>query len=102
MSLKTRGILVLVIGTILGLTLSLGGNMLAQRDHAGSEQLTWEQTRLISEVMDRVRARGAPLWWTGRDGAVIVGLGARPVARGFGPVGGACWAQPRFGGTSAW
>ena len=55
MSLKTRGILVLVIGTILGLSLSLGGSMLPGRDQPGKEHLTWEQTRLINEVMDRVR-----------------------------------------------
>lgn len=55
MSLKTRGILVLVIGTILGLSLSLGGSMLPGRDKPGSERLTWEQTRLINEVMERVR-----------------------------------------------
>ena len=55
MSLKTRGILVLVIGTILGLSLSLGGDIVANRDASGSMELTSEQTRLIAEVMQRVR-----------------------------------------------
>ena len=55
MSLKTRGILVLVIGTIMGLSLSLGGGVLAKRDKSGGTELTWEQTRLITEVMERVR-----------------------------------------------
>ena len=55
MSLKTRGILVLVIGSIMGLSLSLGGGVLANRDKAASTELTWEQTRLITEVMERVR-----------------------------------------------
>jgi len=55
MSLKTRGILVLVIGTIMGLSLSLGGGVLTNRDQPGSKELTWEQTRLIAEVMERVR-----------------------------------------------
>ncbi len=55
MSLKTRVILVLVIGTIMGLSLSLGGGVLATRDQPGSEELSWEQTRLMAEVMDRVR-----------------------------------------------
>lgn len=55
MSLKTRVILVLVIGTILGLSLSLGGNVVANRDAAGSKELAWEDTRLIAEVMQRVR-----------------------------------------------
>jgi len=57
MSLKTRGILVLVIGTIMGLSLSLGGGVLANRDKSGgSQELTWQQTRLIAEVMERVRS----------------------------------------------
>ncbi len=55
MSLKTRGILVLIIGTILGLSLSLGGDVVANRDASGSMELTSEQTRLIAEVMQRVR-----------------------------------------------
>jgi carboxyl-terminal processing protease len=55
MSLKTRGILVLVIGTIMGLSLSLGGSLLAGREPAGSKELTWEQARLFAEVMERVR-----------------------------------------------
>ena len=55
MSLKTRVILVLVIGTIMGLSLSLGGGVLAKRDQPGSEELSWEQTRLMAEVMDHVR-----------------------------------------------
>ena len=55
MSLKTRGILVLVIGSIMGLSLSLGGGVLANRDDSGNRELTWEQTRLIAEVMERVR-----------------------------------------------
>jgi carboxyl-terminal processing protease len=55
MSLKTRGILVLVIGSILGISLSLGGSMLTAGNEPGSQKLTWEQTRLITEVMERVR-----------------------------------------------
>ena len=55
MSLKTRGILVLVIGTIMGLSLSLGGRLLAEKDRPGSKELSWEQTRLFAEVMARVR-----------------------------------------------
>lgn len=55
MSLKTRGILVLVIGSILGVSLSVGGNMLASRDRPSPPELTWEQARLLSEVMERVQ-----------------------------------------------
>ena len=54
MSLKTRVILVLVIGTIMGVSLSLGGGVLAKRDKPGSNELSWEQTRLMAEVMQRV------------------------------------------------
>jgi carboxyl-terminal processing protease len=55
MSLKTRGILVLVIGTLMGLSLSLGGGVLAKRDKSAGHNLTWEQTHLITEVLERVR-----------------------------------------------
>lgn len=55
MSLKTRGILVLVIGSILGVSLSVGGNMLAGRDTPPPRELTWEQASLLSEVMERVQ-----------------------------------------------
>ena len=55
MSLKTRGILVLVIGTILGVSLSVGGGVLANRDQPVPRELTWEQMRLLTEVMDRVK-----------------------------------------------
>jgi len=55
MSLKTRGILVIVIGTILGVSLSLGGDLLAERDRPAARELTWEQARMLAEVMDRVK-----------------------------------------------
>jgi carboxyl-terminal processing protease len=55
MSLKTRGILVLVIGTVLGFSLSLGGGVVASRQKPDSEELSWEQARLFAEVMERVK-----------------------------------------------
>jgi carboxyl-terminal processing protease len=55
MSLKTRGILVLVIGSILGVSLSVGGGMLANRAKPPVHELTWEQAHLLIEVMDRVK-----------------------------------------------
>jgi carboxyl-terminal processing protease len=55
MSLKTRSILVVVIGTVMGLCLSLGGSLLAERDKPSSGELTWEQARLFAEVMQRVK-----------------------------------------------
>jgi len=57
MSLKTRAILVLVVGTVMGLSLSLGGDYMAtqqQRASAGGEAL--EEARLLAEVMRRVKS----------------------------------------------
>ena len=55
MSLKTRGILVVVIGTVMGLSLSLGGGVLVKRDKLESGEPSWEQARLFAEVMQRVK-----------------------------------------------
>jgi carboxyl-terminal processing protease len=55
MSLKTRGILVVVIGCILGFSLSLGGARLSGRDQPAAKELSWEQARLFAEVMERVK-----------------------------------------------
>jgi carboxyl-terminal processing protease len=55
MSLKTRSILVITVGTILGVSLSLGGNMVAERQQPGAAEMTREQARLFTEVMDRVK-----------------------------------------------
>ncbi|SVD05580.1 uncharacterized protein METZ01_LOCUS358434, partial [marine metagenome] len=55
MSLKIRGILVLAIGTILGVSLSLGGVILSGQSETGSGDLTWDQARLMAEVMERVK-----------------------------------------------
>lgn len=55
MSLKTRGILVVVIGSILGISLSLGGASLASRGEPATKELSWEQARLFAEVMERVK-----------------------------------------------
>jgi competence protein ComEC len=38
------------------------------------------------EVLDRARVLGIPVWWTGRDGAVLVGLAERPVVSGWAPL----------------
>ena len=55
MSLKIRAILVLVIGTVMGLSLSLGGELLAGRNAPPPEELTWDQARVLAEVMERVK-----------------------------------------------
>jgi len=55
MSLKTRGILVVVIGSILGFSLSLGGASLSGGGELTTKELSWEQARLFAEVMERVK-----------------------------------------------
>jgi carboxyl-terminal processing protease len=55
MSLKTRGILVLAIGTMLGVSLSVGGALLGGRHAPPERDLSWEQARLFAEVMERVK-----------------------------------------------
>jgi competence protein ComEC len=37
-------------------------------------------------VLDRAAALGIPVWWTGRDGAVLVGLAERPVVSAWAPL----------------
>ena len=56
MSLKTRAILVVVIGVVMGLSLSLGGDLMNMQEESGKEQLAWEQARLFAEVMERVKS----------------------------------------------
>jgi carboxyl-terminal processing protease len=55
MSLKTRAILVLVIGTVMGFSLSIGGGLLADRTEPVKADLSFEQARLLAEVMERVK-----------------------------------------------
>jgi carboxyl-terminal processing protease len=55
MSLKVRGLLAVGIGTLLGLSLSLGSSVLADRDARESASLPWEQARLLAEVLERVK-----------------------------------------------
>lgn len=55
MSLKTRGILVVVIGTVMGLGLSLGGTLVASRQQPTSAELSLEKAHLFAEVMERVK-----------------------------------------------
>ena len=54
-SIRTRAVLVVVIGTILGVSLSLGGGVLAERDKLTSQELSMDQARLLAEVMERVK-----------------------------------------------
>lgn len=55
MSLRTRGILVLVIGTVMGVSLSLGGSLLSRRAAPPPNEVALEQARLLAEVMERVK-----------------------------------------------
>ena len=55
MSLKTRAILVVVIGTVMGVGLSVGGRLLPGRTPGLPADMTWEQARLFAEVMERVK-----------------------------------------------
>jgi carboxyl-terminal processing protease len=55
MSLKSRGFLAVAVGGALGLSLSLGGNLLNPEHRPLPEDLTWEQARLFAEVMERVK-----------------------------------------------
>lgn len=59
MSLKFRSFLVLVVGTALGLSLSLGGGVLAQREaeppRKADKTLPWDDARLLAEVLERVK-----------------------------------------------
>ncbi|MGI9270205.1 MAG: S41 family peptidase [Woeseiaceae bacterium] len=56
MSLKTRAILVLVIGTVMGLSLSFGGSLMTNPRPSSGGDLALEQARLLAEVMKRVKS----------------------------------------------
>lgn len=53
--MKTRVFLVIAVGSVLGLSLSLGGALLNQQQPPLPDDLTWEQARLFAEVMERVK-----------------------------------------------
>ena len=54
MSFRARSALVLLIGVVLGITVSIGGGVLAERD-ADRSNLPWEDARLLAEVLARVK-----------------------------------------------
>jgi len=56
MSLKTRAILVLVVGTVMGISLSVGGDFLASKQQPQGSDLALEQAHLFAEVMKRVKS----------------------------------------------
>jgi carboxyl-terminal processing protease len=55
MSLKIRVILVVVIGVVMGLSLSIGGGLLGKQKPPSKEELAWEQAQLFAEVIERVK-----------------------------------------------
>ncbi|MCP5089587.1 MAG: S41 family peptidase, partial [Gammaproteobacteria bacterium] len=55
MSLKIRAILVVIVGVVLGLSLSVGGGMIGNSHSPDNEELAWEQARLFAEVLERVK-----------------------------------------------
>jgi carboxyl-terminal processing protease len=55
MQLKTRAILVVVVGAVLGLSLSFSGGLMANRPQPDNDELAWQQARLFAEVMQRVK-----------------------------------------------
>ena len=55
MPLKIRAILVVVIGVVMGLSLSIGGGLLNHDEPPTREELAWEQARLFAEVLERVK-----------------------------------------------
>lgn len=56
MSLKTRAILVVVIGLVMGMSLSVGGGLMGSPREPTAEELAFENARLFAEVMERVKA----------------------------------------------
>ena len=55
MSLTIRAILVVVIGLVMGLSLSIGGGLLSNEKPPSNEELAWEQAQLFAEVLERVK-----------------------------------------------
>ncbi len=55
MLLKTRAILVVVVGTVMGLSLSFSGDFMADRHPVDEAERSIDQARLLAEVMQRVK-----------------------------------------------
>jgi len=54
MSFRARSTLILLLGGVLGIALSLGGGVFAERDVTRND-LPWEDARLLAEVLERVK-----------------------------------------------
>lgn len=55
MLLKTRAILVIAVGLVMGLSLSFGGGLMATRQQPDTEELTGPRARLFAEVLERIK-----------------------------------------------
>ncbi|MEL7186000.1 MAG: S41 family peptidase [Pseudomonadota bacterium] len=55
MSLKIRAILVVVIGVVMGVSLSIGGGLIGNQTAPTKEELALEQAQLFAEVLERVK-----------------------------------------------
>ena len=55
MSLKVRAVLVVVIGLVMGFSLSIGGGLIGSSKPPTKEEIAWEQARLFAEVLERVK-----------------------------------------------
>mgnify|MGYP000007615447 CR=1 FL=1 len=55
MSLKVRAVLVVVIGLVLGFSLSIGGGLIGEQRAPDRDELAFEQARLFAEVLERVK-----------------------------------------------
>jgi carboxyl-terminal processing protease len=53
--MKVRAVLVLVIGLVMGFSLSVGGGLIGNNRAPDKEELAWEQARLFAEVLERVK-----------------------------------------------
>ena len=55
MLLRTRAILVIVVGTVMGLSLSFSGGLLASRPQPAPDDDALQQARVLADIMARVK-----------------------------------------------
>jgi carboxyl-terminal processing protease len=55
MPLKTRVILVIVIGLVMGFGLSIGGGLLSDTKPPTKEEMAWDQAQLFAEVIESIK-----------------------------------------------
>jgi carboxyl-terminal processing protease len=55
MIFRFRNTLLVIVGALLGLALSVGTGVFAQKEQQRAEELPWDDARLLAEVLERVR-----------------------------------------------